>query len=1170
MRGAPTLSQISKYTTFSQVQNGMVHVFDDAQRTLLGHRKLVVLLRKLQVKAIELGAEEQFNFGMTKLLSKSLRLKKGVAAADRIAKFCLVFVASVVKAETDAPSRSAQADVYDSVTAELVDTLIRHLLRGIESRFKEVRYRVVQLLAYLVSHITEIDEQLFAALRYSLARRLHDREAIVRIQAVVAMARFQYLDAVSPELPAKATAMLMLVLDHDELPEVRRAALLNVARNKPHAVEALLGRARDVNAINRRLVFSRVSREVLEVNKIDVALRDTLLHWGLNDRDASVKAAASSMLTLYWLPQAKGDIVELLEELLVVDSKAAPLAMAVILLHQHDQVLTMSVPESWWKELTAEKAFFVRCYYDYCVAHDLFDCIEANIPELSRLAYLLQEYFKLRSNILADNAALVEEYTAHKDKLDRFHRLVVTGAVELRELRKRLDKEQQYFAQLRTVAIEARADRLDSAAETLKRAKSSMEEVTQSIAKLTDAVNDAEKAQTHRTAQQEKYIEASFDIEQRYAPFGDQLRDLDFVIEQLLRVIKDQDYADVAGVRRLMPIITSAMTSASLTESNLALCVQTLRKALTDENYFSQLCTEVITDIRDSGLDENDETFMSAASLFDEGDADSNDEEESSHHAENDENEEEDQATESSKRRKVAPAVPPDHLLIQCLTILQLYLEIAEDTSQNSYQLDTLIDTLIRPALTNTGNHKIRMLGYRTLGLFTLIDEGLGASNLKFFGVSASKAHDEDLKILCMQIISDILSTHGIGILDVESEDAVDLLSLARLFYSLLKNYEMPKLQVVVAEGLCKLFLADLLVNFGASEPDNEEDEEVELQESQLLKALVLSYFHPSSADNEELRQTLAFCLPVYNFSHPSHQAKLTAVSGECFYHLFSSDSELSGLENMPSATRVLQQLIYWCDPVNIVNSTDKSNPSHAIQATKLLQVVEQNTPKAVKRAIIQNLAKLTITEHIDPEILTTLRDTTEALIQVVKSRPSAEFNLDVPTDRVLEKFHQHMIELVQTAESLEVNVRSRALSILSQKERQKEDSEEGITELAGLLIGANAEDEDADATPRVDGDIDAMTDDVLQETEDHQDDDQANDNEAHEISPGNGSHQLIDESENTDVPMEQQKIQEPGPSRIADAEVQNDLAEIDRLLDEEEDVYYDIGETEESGSEQV
>ena len=64
---------------------------------------------------------------------------------------------------------------------------------------------------------------------------------------------------------------------------------------------------------------------------------------------------------------------------------------------------------------------------------------------------------------------------------------------------------------------------------------------------------------------------------------------------------------------------------------------------------------------------------------------------------------------------------------------LKHYLEIAEDTRANSYQLDTLIDTLIRPALTNTENNKIRLLGYRTLGLFTLIDEGLGASNLKFF-----------------------------------------------------------------------------------------------------------------------------------------------------------------------------------------------------------------------------------------------------------------------------------------------------------------------------------------------------------------------------------------------------------------------------------------------------
>lgn len=242
---------------------------------------------------------------------------------------------------------------------------------------------------------------------------------------------------------------------------------------------------------------------------------------------------------------------------------------------------------------------------------------------------------------------------------------------------------------------------------------------------------------------------------------------------------------------------------------------------------------------------------------------------------------------------------------------------------------------------------------------------------MKFFGISASKAHDEDLKALCMQIIFDIVSTHGVGILDIEGEDAVDSLSLARLFYSLLKNTEMPHLQAVVAEGLCKLFLADLLVDFGKDELEN--DDEEALQETQLLQMLLMSYFHPLNHENQELKQILAFCLPVYCFSHTKHQIKVSSISGDCFYRLFRTESEFAEYENLASSSSVLQLLIYWCDPRNVINATQaeiERSASHFWQAMKFLQIIEQDTSRAVKRLIIGNLGKLSITEHLGSEAL--------------------------------------------------------------------------------------------------------------------------------------------------------------------------------------------------------
>lgn len=1067
--GIPTLKEITKFKDFDSISNAINHVFNDAQATLSGHKKVVILLRRVQLRAIQIGEEEQFNFHFTKTISKCLKLRKGEQCGDRIAKFCSLFVSTMVKQESENPTKRPDIDhnsddesdasdsehEKESISCEFIDCLVRHLLRGIESKFRDVRFRIVQLLAYLVSHITEMDEQLFTALKYSLNRRLYDRESSVRIQALVAISRFQYFEDSDSNQISQATKSLLNALKHDESPEVRRAALLNLVKSR-HSLPELMERARDVNPINRRLVYSRISKELPPFIELDLTLKENTLKWGLNDRDPSVRLSAEGLLTYTWLPQVNDDILVFLENVQVVESSVMPLAMHIIFKSRSEKVNSIVIPDDYWTELTVEKAFFIRTFFDFCSKSNLYECIDRNIPELTKLAHVVQEYFKLREKMLSSNSALVDEYLEYYNKAENLERLVRNGQGDLKDLKRRLEKEHAVVNDLNDHCLEltTRINKLQkqlksysAAGNESKKENSAFEEKKASLmGELNELISehdeyllallerraafnnlevqlkDTEKAQIHREAERTKFLQSSDDLEDRYRPFGDQKKDLEFVIEQILCIIKGSDFADVAGTRRLMPIITSALTNDNLNESNVALCVRIIRKASIDENYFSQLCTEIITDIRDSALGENDETFMSAASLF--GASDIHEEEDMDNHdGENGIEGDISEENHADKRRKIAPVLPPDNLLIQCLTVLQHYLEIAEDTRCNSYQLDTLIDTLIRPALVNNKNSKIRFLGYKTLGLFSLIDEGLGASNLKFFGISASKAHDEDLKALCMQIIFDIVSTHGVGILNIEGEDAVDSLSLARLFYSLLKNSEMPHLQAVVAEGLCKLFLADLLVDFGKGElEDGEEDV---LQELQLLQALLLSYFHPANSKNQELKQVLAFCIPVYCFSHTKHQIKFSSVSCDCFYRMFRKDSEFQNYENLPSPSSVLQQLIYWCDPNNVINVTQDSankSASQFWQAMKLLQIIEQDSPKNIKKIIIAQLSKLYISEHLGSEalkgLMVAIHDTR---LYIESHREDATFSLDMNSEKTLDKFASFVGELIVKAEALEI-----------------------------------------------------------------------------------------------------------------------------------------------------
>ncbi|SGZ51228.1 CIC11C00000005681 [Sungouiella intermedia] len=1048
----PTLVSIRSIESFSQIADAMAHVFQDAQMTLSGHRKLVVLLRCIQVRAISIGYEEMFNFQFIKLISKILKLRKGVPAADRIAKFCSVVVATILKEEADKPTPRPNGDVSDegepleSVSSEFVDNLIRHLLRGIESKFKEVRYRVVQLLAYLVNYITEIDEQLFKALRYSLNRRLYDREPIVRIQAVVAISRFQYFQENDEDVNS-ATKSLLVSLRHDDSPEVRRAALLNLVKTKD-TLPDILERARDTNAINRRLVYSRILREITSFSDVSVDVRDQLLSWGLNDRDSSVKAAAENMFSKTWLALANEDILELIENLRVIDSEVAETAMTVLYELKRDKLDGVEISAQTWKELTVERAFFIRTYFEFCNHQKLYDNIEKNIPELTRMALMLQQYLKLRSSMLSSNKELVEKHMAHERKLDKFTQLLKNTNAELLEFTRKVTKETAYIQQLSVHVNEFKEkiqtkknqmtkfnDRMKKApSDTLKHeveelrmeiktletesqeSQSALDQYEITLEQHKERLKELSKIVHHQSSERDAYIEASGDFEVEYGPFGEQLQELEFIIEQLLLIIKGSDFADVAGTRRLMPIITNALTHDILTDKLISISVRILRRISIDESYFSSLCTEIITDIRDSASDENDETFVSAVSIF-EGNED-----------EADDDDEVGERDMLEKRRKLAPALPADELLIQCLMVLQHYLENVEDTQSNIHQLDSMIDTLIRPAISNNLNPTIRLLGYTNLGLFSLIDKGLGTSNLKFFGMSASKSPDEQLKVLSTKILFDVLSTHGVGILSDEGDDSVDSLSLARLFYSLLKSYEMPALQAVVAEGLCKLFLADLLVDFGKGELRDSEDESS--QEMQLLDVLMLSYFHPLNADNHELKQTLAFCIPVYAFSHANHQGKISSVSGDCFYRIFRSDSDLARYDNLSGPATVIQQLIYWGDPNNLVNATEdeiRKSTSHFWQAMKFLQVIEQESSKAVKKVVIQNLSKLSITEELGSELLSGLKsaiDDTRRLIS--DNQQNEEFIFDAATEKAMDKFQVFVGELVKKALDTEAAIRAR------------------------------------------------------------------------------------------------------------------------------------------------
>ncbi|KAK6203080.1 nuclear condensing complex subunit [Scheffersomyces amazonensis] len=1160
------IKSIQKITSIDELKHAMAQVFQDAQLSLAGHRKLVLILKNIFGKAIALEKEDHFNLYFTKLINRILPLKKGEKSGDRIAKFCSSFVASLTYDEITRKRESANEDddtEEETYTSIFIKYLIHHLLRGIEAKDKSVRFRVVQLLAYLVHYIGEIDRDSFEALYTSLMKRLGDKESIVRIQAVVAVSKFQEFDLDGYDYTYTNISnqhvrdTVIDTLKSDESAEVRRAALLNIIKENNN--QPILERVRDTNGINRRLIYSRISKELGSVNNLSYEEREFLLKWGLNDRDESVKQAAIKMLTQTWFESVNEDLLSLISLLRVSDSKVADLALETFFQVKPEILDTFKFDDNYWKQLTIDKAFLMRVFYDHCSKNNLYDLIEPNFPESIELANILEKYLQLRLNSFIEDNATYKSYerfneliTSKTDELNYSENQLIRLNVEIESSKKNINsnRENSHYYEKAIELIRKRIKKLNKHDEsiedliideideqilnevsglTLEELKSKLDDLKDSIinlnnehSKLLDLSLNAEVKHKKLLETYESIRGEIDDINEQFENDGEyesEIKDLEFILQQLLLISKEFDFSDEMGRRKMLQIIRNSLTSHKLTNDLISVALNVLRKLSINEKDFIAMSSEIITDIRDSYEEEN-ETFHSAIEGFDNEEEEDDDEEEE----EDDDNDNDN----SAKKRRVEPKFPPDNIVTTCLIITQHVLELIEESLENNLALGSIYSGLVNYAINSKEKYSLHLLGLKCLGLFSLIDQSIAKDAIATF-YHEIRISDEETRIIGIKAVADILSTFGTSILTGNI-----LFMYARLFYKSLTSFKMPKLQCVVAEGLCKLFLADI---FNAKTPANDSTETQEIideyeSEKQLFEALVLSYFHPLTSTNAELRQILAFCIPVYSFSHPQHQFRLASVSGDCIYRMFNTQlDDFSHLQGKLNPTQIIQQLIYWCDPNNLVNlshTSIKKQTSHIWQSVYFLQALEQDTSKNVKRVIINNLSRFYITEEVESKILLGLlnavRGTSEVISTKIEIEKDPEFNFDKLTFKNFEAFEKLVEEVYNKAQAREeseselLGRNTRSNSILADLDLDDDDKEDAKLNNSDRI----EEDPENGMDDKEDGD----KGDVIEEDKE-----------------GNG---IVEHSST-------------GKEDEENNEINKDLDEIDKLLDEEENVEYDI-----------
>jgi condensin complex subunit 3 len=203
---------------------------------------------------------------------------------------------------------------------------LRHLLKGIDAKEKFVRLRVCQLIALAMNSLGEIE---FAPILRLMIATIYSTSCVKVSgnELVIASRQFVYkpsspLPVSNPATTRKEYALQKPSSNSSNMTrartskpnttnssEVRRAVLFNLEQTR-QTILFIIERARDVDAINRRCIYSRSMNEVGDFRILSIGNRERILRWGLRDRDPNTKKAAVKMFAHKWVEQANNNVLE--------------------------------------------------------------------------------------------------------------------------------------------------------------------------------------------------------------------------------------------------------------------------------------------------------------------------------------------------------------------------------------------------------------------------------------------------------------------------------------------------------------------------------------------------------------------------------------------------------------------------------------------------------------------------------------------------------------------------------------------------------------------------------------------------------------------------------------------------------------------------------------------
>ncbi|GAA6000576.1 hypothetical protein JCM10207_004558 [Rhodosporidiobolus poonsookiae] len=444
----------------------------------------------------------------------------------------------------------------------------------------------------------------------------------------------------------------------------------------------------------------------------------------------------------------------------------------------------------------------------------------------------------------------------------------------------------------------------------------------------------------------------------------------EFVVGELVGIAVHLDYGDEIGRRKMFELMREMLQHSSLPPSLIPKCLDVLLKG-TSERDFMRIVVEIVQSLR------RDSHLVTSDSELGEQDED----EDSDDDAELDEQEREERR-QAKRRRKSGIRGPQDaerrkELDLRCLFVVKALLERVMSALQENSMLHGLVAELIVPSV-KTKDYEVRAQGLICLGLCCLLDKSMALDSFQLLA-RQSEATEGELQVKVLQTLFDLLVLHGINF----GEERGFGTSIIIGFLTSALDQEDNRASATAVVGIAKLLLSGMIT-----------DEEI-------INRLVLLYFASDTIDNQELRQCLSYFFPVYCYSNPQNQRRVSNVTIKALAVLREVYDELKDKSSMVTPLQIGSQLLDWTDPQKALD-VEGVKPDESIQvdlALKMVKALYKTEEKDGRKLWCQLLPKLYISEEADDLQIKALVELIEALKD---NRPIA----DTVSRNAFSRFH--------------------------------------------------------------------------------------------------------------------------------------------------------------------